>query len=376
MQLMIETVHTQFNLDLIEGFNKWLTVQNYSLSTRVNYCADVRGLTSFKGEVSLLELKRDHVVEYMQYLQEYRHLAAASIARIIFSLRKFYKFLNLGGVVQRGPMLTISAPKVATRLAQALSKSQIERLLAAANTLRDLAVLELFYASGLRRAELRALDCEDVHFDADGEGGSAFVRHGKGDKQRVTIFGRYATGALRAYLKGRTTGPLILTELRSQEGSVVFHGCRQKDSQAHWTGWWSEWKPLPNGKLKRAQRRIYLGTHKELPTREAAKGALVRFIETQPSAKRPGNIRRRLSIKTIERIVKKAARRAGLGDLRPHQHRHSFATHLLNEGTNLVYIAELLGHTSVVATQRYLHVATAELIRTHNRFHPRGGSDD
>ena len=84
----------------------------------------------------------------------------------------------------------------------------------------------------------------------------------------------------------------------------------------------------------------------------------------------------RLGMRTIERIVKKVARRAGLGDIRPHQLRHSFATHLLDGGTNIVYIAELLGHTSISATQRYLHVATAELIRIHNEFHPNGGSNE
>jgi site-specific recombinase XerD len=376
VQLVNEAVDAEFNLHLVEGFHKWLAIQNYSPSTRVNYCADVRGLAYFTGQVNLLELKRDHVVEYLQYLQEYRHLARASLVRMIFSLRKFYRFLNLGEVVPRDPMLTISAPKAPTRLPQALSKSQIEQLLAAANTPRDLAVLELLYASGVRRAELRALDCEDLRFDADGKGGSALVRRGKGDKERVTIFGSYAAGALRAYLKGRTTGPLILAERHSQEGSVVFHGCRHRDGDAYWTGWWSEWKPLPTGKWKRVRHRQYLGTHKELPTPESAKAVLLRFIEAQPSAKHPGNNPRRLGIKAIERIVKKAARRAGLGDLRPHQLRHSFATHLLHGGANLVYIAELLGHTSVVATQRYLHVASAELMRTHDKFHPSGGKDD
>jgi site-specific recombinase XerD len=308
---MIGTVPTQSNLYLVEGFNQWLTIQNYSASTRINYCTDVRDLACFAARSSLLEIERHHVVEYLRFLKEFRNLAAASIARAIFSLRKFYKFLTLGAIVHRVPMLTISSPKVPTRLAQALSKDQIEKLLAAARTPRDLAVLELFYGSGIRRAELQALDCEDVHFDADAKGGSAFVRHGKGDKQRVTIFGRFAADALRIYVKGRTTGPLILAERHSHKGSVV-----------------------------------------------------------------PGDISMRLGMRTIERIVKKVARRAGLGDIRPHQLRHSFATHLLDGGTNIVYIAELLGHSSISATQRYLHVATAELIRIHNNFHPNGDTDE
>ena len=169
---MIGTVSSESNLDLVEGFNQWLTIQNYSASTRINYCTNVRGLACFAARSSLLEIERHHVVEYMRFLKEFRNLAAASIARTIFSLRKFYKFLTLGGIVHRVPMLTISSPKVPIRLVQALRKDQIEKLLFAAETPRDLAVLELFYGSGIRRAELQALDCEDVHFDADGKGGA------------------------------------------------------------------------------------------------------------------------------------------------------------------------------------------------------------
>src|ERR1700686_4911282 len=139
---MIGTVPTQSNLYLVEGFNQWLTIQNYSASTRINYCTDVRGLACFAARSSLLEIERHHVVEYLRFLKEFRNLAAASIARAIFSLRKFYKFLTLGAIVHRVPMQTISSPKVPTRLAQALSKDQIEKLLAAARAPRDLAVLE------------------------------------------------------------------------------------------------------------------------------------------------------------------------------------------------------------------------------------------
>ncbi len=364
--------HTEFNLDLVEGFDKWLMVQNFSRSTCVNYCHDVREFASFTGQASLLEVKRNHVAQYLQHLQETRHLAPASLARTLYALRKFYMFLNMGGVVQRGPMFTIPTRKIPTRLPDALSEDQIKQLLRGAESPRDLAVLELFYASGVRRAELRALDCEDVHFDADGKGGSLLVRRGKGDKDRVTIFGSYAAEALRAYLKGRTSGPLFLSRRRSQQGSVNFHDTTKR---TYWTGFWAEWKPLPDGKWKRAMHCKYLGTHEELPTIEAAKTALLRFIKTQPSARHPGTDSHRLSLKAVERIVKKAARSAGLGDIHPHQLRHSFATHLRDHGTDLLYIGHLLGHASLTTTQRYMHVSIPELMKVHEKFHPNGGSN-
>ena len=364
-----ETTHTELNLDLVAGFDKWLMVQNFSSSTRVNYCHDVREFASFTGQVSLLEVKRDHVAEYLQYLQETRRLCPASLARNLYALRKSYIFLNMGGVVQRGPMLTIPTRKIPTRLPDSLSEDQIKQLLHGAQTPRDLAVLELFYASGVRRAELRALDCEDVHFDADGKGGSVLVRRGKGDKDRITIFGSYAAGALRAYLKGRTSGPLFLSRRRSQQGSVNFHDTAKRP---YWTGRWAEWKHLANGTWKRHERYRYLGTYKELPTVEAAKAALLRFIKARPSAQHPGNDSHRLGMKAVERIVRQAARRAGLGDVHPHQLRHSFATHLRDHGTDLLYIGHLLGHASLTTTQRYLHVSIPELLKIHEKFHPHG----
>jgi site-specific recombinase XerD len=368
---MTKTTYLELNLDLVKGLDKWLMVQNFSPHTRVGYCAYVRQFAVFIGQASLLEVKRDHIAGFLRYLQEFRHFKPASLEAAIFSLRKFYTFLNMGGVVQRGPMLTIPNRKLPKRLPDALSESQIRQLLAAADTPRDLAVLELFYASGVRKAELSALDCQDVYFDVDGNGGSVNVAHGKGDKQRSVIIGKYAAKALRAYLEGRTSGPLFLTRRREQQGSVQFNDTHKK---TYWTGWWADWEHLPNGKWKRHQRYKYLGTVAELPTREAAKAAMLRFIEKQPGAKHPGNHAKRLGLKAVERIVKKAARKAGLGDIHPHQLRHSFATHLRDHGTDLLYIARLLGHTSLVATQKYMHVSIPELLKIHRKFHP-GGSN-
>ncbi len=362
------------NRDLIDGFDRWLTVQNHSRHTRVNYCHDVRKLADHAGQHSLLDLKRADIVGYLCFLQDYRRLTSSSLSRTLFSLRKFYSFVDLGGQGRlRGPMLTIPTRKVPKRLPDALSESQIRQLLRDTESPRDLAILEMFYASGVRKAELCALNCEDVHFDTDDKGASVNIAHGKGDKQRFVLIGQYAVRALRVYLGTRTSGPLFLTRRHEQQGSVVFYDTTKS---TYWNAVWTEWKRLPNGEWQSYRRNTHLGTVEELPTLEAAKDALFRFIQTQPSAKHPGSDSHRLGMKAVERIVKKAARNAGLGDIHPHQLRHSFATHMLDHGTDLLYIADLLGHQSLIATQRYLHVSMPELFKTYRRCHPHGGAHE
>ena len=108
------------------------------------------------------------------------------------------------------------------------------------------------------------------------KGGSITVRQGKGGEDRVVRFGSYAAAALRTYLKGRASGPLFLSEPRSQRGTVDFYDGYRR---TYWTGWWWEWKPLPDGKPKRVMHKVYLGTFEELPTKEAAQDALMRFID-------------------------------------------------------------------------------------------------
>lgn len=359
------------NLRLVKGFEEWLIAQKKSPHTRIGYCRYAGWLASFIGEASLLEVKRDNVTAFLRYLQECKQFAPSSLASVLFSLRKFFKFLNMGGIAQTS-MITIPTRKLPMRLPQPLTESQIKQLLSGAKTPRDLAVIELFYASGVRRAELQALDCVDVYFDADRNGGSINVQHGKGDKPRPVIFGKFAAGALRAYLNGRTSGPLFENSNRSQHGTVVLHDvCRR----TWWSGWWWEYKHLPDGKRKRVMHSKYLGEIEELPTEKAAKKALLRFIDAQPGTRPLVNKSRRISLKTIERIIKQAARRAGMGDVNPHRLRHSFASHLRDRGTDLLYIAHLLGHSSLQSTQVYLHVSIPDLIKTHQKFHPTGGSD-
>jgi len=366
--------YTEINLRLVEGFDEWLMGLHYSSHTRLSYCGYTQRFAFFiGGDTSLRAVKRENVVEFLQYLQEGRSFNEKSLASVQYALRKFYKFLDLAGVLA-GPMVKIPArQRVPKRLPRSLTEDQIEELFRGADTSpRDRAVLELLYGSGVRRAELTALNCQDLYFDNDGNGGSARILHGKGDKERVVIFGKYAAGALALYLKDRTTGPLFQTVTRTQRGTVDFHDGYKR---TYWTGWWWEWKLLPNGKRKRVMHSQYLGTFEELPTRQMAEDALPRFIGKQPGAILPNNTPRRLSDKEVERIVKKAARKAGLGDITPHQLRHSFASHLLSHGADLLYICRLLGHSSPQTTTIYLHVTMPELMKTYAKCHPHGGEE-
>lgn len=349
-----------FNLKLVEGFNKWLTVGKLSRNTGLTYSNFVKQFATFIGDLDLREIKRVHVSHWLEYLTDHRGVSSTSAATALFALRKFYDFLNLGDVCRSCAPRMIPTRKIPKRLPQALNESQIKELLRGARKPRDLAIIELFYASGVRCNELRMLNVEDVYFDADLTGGSVTVHHGKGDKERIVLIGKFAARALKTYLDARVSGPLFLSQPQIQQGGIT------RDQWGTWRGWWRE----TNGKGERVMRTIRLGDY-ELPTKEAARRALKRIIEKQPGLRQqtlPG----RLSTKSLWRIITTAARRAGLGDVHPHQLRHSFATHLINHGADILYVSHLLGHATVSVTARYIHIAIEELIRTHHKFHPRG----
>lgn len=109
-------------------------------------------------------------------------------------------------------------------------------------------------------------------------------------------------------------------------------------------------------------------------TRESARTALDTYLADKLPHDKPEQPQRRLSTRQVLRIVVDAAKRAGLTGMHPHTLRHSCATHCLNRGMDIRHVQELLGHTSLVATQKYLHVATAQLQGIHTKFHPHGGA--
>jgi len=173
---------------------------------------------------------------------------------------------------------------------------------------RDRAILELFYASGLRLSELVGVDIDDVNL------GSRTVRVlGKGRKERLVPFNRTAEEAIRAWLK--------------------------------------DWELLVAGRPAPASRM------------RGRKAGEALFLNYQG---------KRLSTRSVDRLVRKyVAQCSTQFGISPHALRHSFATHLLERGADLRAIQELLGHARLSTTQRYTHVNAAQLIDAYKKAHPK-----
>lgn len=247
----------------------------------------------------------------------------ASAARKLAALRTFGRYLRREGVIDGDPAALVGTPKREQRLPAHLSESEMSRLLEmpdASSPLgrRDRAIVELFYASGLRLSELVGLGLEDVNL------ASRVVRVlGKGGKERIVPFNKTTEGALRAWLKDRES--LIGT----------------RDSGF--------------GPRKAAARASLAATRR--------KPAAPLFLNYQGG---------RLSTRSVDRLVRKyvAACSTRFG-ISPHALRHSFATHLLERGADLRAIQELLGHVRLSTTQRYTHVNSAQLIDAYKKAHPK-----
>ena len=250
--------------------------------------------------------------------------ARASVARKLSALRAFGRFLRREGWVQGDPAALAVAPKREHRIPAHLSVDEMSRLLEMPDVhqplgCRDRAILELFYASGLRLSELVGLDIEDVNLTA------RMVRvFGKGAKERLVPFNTSTADALRAWLKVR-------------------HGLRGETSA-----------------------RVTSAPARGRPRRAVAERDEPLFTNFRGS---------RLTGRSVQRLVARyvsgCSSRFGIS---PHALRHSFATHLLERGADLRAIQELLGHVQLSTTQRYTHVNAAQLLEVYRKAHPRSRS--
>jgi integrase/recombinase XerC len=260
----------------------------------------------------------------------------ATAARKLAAARTFLRYLRREGVIDTDPGALIGTPKREVRMPAHLSEGEMAALLAspagdAPLGRRDRAILELFYASGLRLSELVGLDLEDVNLS-----GRMVRVLGKGGRQRLVPFNTTTGTAIRAYLKDRE---LLIRHVPAKAGHYV----RDRDVR-------SVRLPPTSLRGKQADR----GQRQPL------------FVNYRGS---------RLTVRSVDRLVRKyVAATSSREGISPHALRHSFATHLLQRGADLRSIQELLGHARLSTTQRYTHVNAAQLLEVYRKAHPRAKS--
>jgi integrase/recombinase XerC len=277
--------------------------KNYSPQTLRAYRQSLAGFRAFKPGVGWMAATADHFRAYLFDLMK-KGRSRATIRLQFAALRSFYNYLTERNIVPSNVLKLVSLPKLEKKLPQFLTVHQVTDLMEKPSALkkarqapgwmaaRDTAILELFYSSGLRLAELAALDVKDL--DPIGETVRVL---GKGSRERIVPVGALALEALSRY--------------RSE-------AC------------------VPSGPL---------------------------FLNKS---------RKRLGHRSIWLLLKKYVREAGLpASLSPHKLRHSFATHLLDNGADLRSVQSLLGHASLTTTQIYTHVTTERLRRAYDAAHPR-----
>jgi len=219
--------------DLLADFRTFLDVErNVSEHTRVAYLADVEEFNAFlqsrdrvSAHATLLDVNTDTMRAYLAYLHS-RKLRKVSINRKISSLRAFYKYALREGKIKNNPALAVQTPKIEKYMPTFLSVDEAFALLEACGSdtaagLRDRAMLELFYSSGLRLAELAGLDKEDVNFS-----GALVKLRGKGKKERIVPVGAQALNAIDRYLSA--TANVRKEFLADSSGGALFLNSRGK----------------------------------------------------------------------------------------------------------------------------------------------------
>lgn len=218
----------------IARFVEYLTIERgLSTNTLESYERDLQHFRAYlqkRGSTLLDDVREHHISSYLGYLHD-EGRANSTISRNLASIRSFFHFLVREECIQNDPTLHVETPKIEKRLPRVLTPEEVERLLRAPDQttiagLRDAAMLELLYATGIRVSELVSLSCGDVHLS------SGFLRcMGKGGKERIIPIGEYAVQALSTYLQvGR---PAFLRD-SDEDALFLNHHGTQMSRQGFW----------------------------------------------------------------------------------------------------------------------------------------------
>lgn len=258
-------------------------------------------LNTYRKINDVTEIKREDIVSYMDSLKRAK-LSKTSISRKLIAIKDFHKYLKKEDIVKEDPSLYIESSKADKPLPVVLNVEEITLLLSSIKTddiigIRNKAMMETLYASGLRISELLSLKITDIHLRE-----KYLTTIGKGDKERMIPIGEMAVIALRKYIEEART------ELsKGIKSNLLFFN--------------------------------YKG----------------------------GMISRQYFFKYIKNLAKEC----GIDkEISPHTIRHSFATHLLEGGTDLRVVQELLGHEDISTTQIYTHIDRSKLKDLYDNTHP------
>jgi integrase/recombinase XerD len=281
--------------------------RQYSENTLASYRRDLEDYIEHlhKGQKleRLNDVDRTRILVYLEHLRD-NGKSSRTIARHISSIRSFHQFLLREKITDHDPTVHLEMPQIVKTLPKVLSIAEIEALIHAPDRskpqgIRDVAMIELLYGTGMRISECIELNLEDVHLSM------GFVRiYGKGGKERIVPLGKSALYACETYLQ-----------------------------QA---------------------RHLLQGNY---PKTDAF------FINRRG---------KRLTRQGCWKLLKQHALSANIKkEMTPHTLRHSFATHLIENGADLRSVQEMLGHADISTTQIYTHISKTRLSEVYKQFHPR-----
>ncbi len=283
----------------IEDFLLYLSSERgLAQNTLIAYKNDLSAFRDFLRGKELSLLSKNDVIDFLEEKQK-KGAASGSVCRALIAVKVFFRFLKREAVLDVPGIAFLESPKVWQLIPEVLSPDEVDRLLQAPDTktflgARDLAILEIIYASGLRVSEACGLNFQDI--------GEETIRvKGKGGKERIVPVAKSSLAKLDDYL-------------------VRFRDKENADPKAV-------------------------------------------FITTKG---------RRMDRVNVWNRIKLYAKKIGLQkNISPHTLRHSFATHLLENGADLRVIQEMLGHAHIATTDRYTQIGSRHLIESFTGFHPR-----
>lgn len=292
--------------DAIQKFIRYLhKTKKASSNTEVSYERDLKKLQRYLMEEQQVaewsQVTVTNLNSYMLYLEREK-FAASTISRNVASIRAFYQYMDKKGLVSADISEELKPPKIEKKVPDILTVQEVDLLLKqpgedSAKGLRDKAMLELLYATGIRVSELIHLKMDDVNMKM------SYIHCSDRNKERIIPFGNTAKKALSAYLdKGR---------------KELLHGADSEDFFVNCSG-------------------------------------------------------KSMSRQGFWKVLKGYAKDAGIEvDITPQTLRHSFATHLIQNGADLKSVQEMLGHADISTTQVYLNMSINKMREVYTKAHPR-----